>query len=666
LFLTRVATGAGQGLALPPPTGRSLGTASLGAGADDPGDEQLFNDADRGEASQGEQPDESPIGRLRARRSYWAATMRHLGMVCALTLSVLDSGYRLEWNPLTGPPPARWLRNHPSAFELSDFVSEKVSEGISLCTMRACSRTDLVCILPLGVAVNAAGKLRLIWDGRHVNSHLPHHKFRMETLQREGRSLFERSGWGGTVDISAAYHHLEMHPGSIPFLGFEWKGAFYCFVVLPFGLSTAPWLFTTVMGHCANFLRSSTGPGIGLLRYLDDLIFAASTAREALRSAMVLLGTLRKFGWLIHPRKCQGVSEALQSFTALGTLVNLATQTYSIPTATVDRILHALGNLATGPPEVPVRQVARVKGLLSATWLSTGIATRIRTRALSSVVDSRPGQGGMSKRECRRSWAALVPLTSAARDEIRWWQQNLCTINGLPIRPRPFDKTVDSSIFSDASDTGVGASLSAEGHTGPASSLVSTLLEQAPLGMTVATTRATALSMPHPFPFPCAGQVPLCVNSLGWSISSSSCATSCEEGPTVLSLTTWDASSSSVALSPPSLWVAKHGASMSLVGPPTQPCSTSRCKPLTHNSPMGFPFRQCGSLATSTSEQTFSPTLPSILTTDTPFTKPCFNCLMRSGGHTLSTASLLQATDCCPGSAPASFTLKLCGQMHCR
>jgi len=87
--------------------------------------------------------------------------------------------------------------------------------------MHVCSAADLHCILPLGVAVNSAGKPRLIWDGRHVNRHLPRYKFRMETLQREGRALFERSMWGGTLDLSSTYHHIEIHPDSTPFLGFE-------------------------------------------------------------------------------------------------------------------------------------------------------------------------------------------------------------------------------------------------------------------------------------------------------------------------------------------------------------------------------------------------------------------------------------------------------------
>ena len=162
-----------------------------------------------------------------------------------------------------GPPPKCWLHNHKSARDNATFVSEKVAEGVRLGTMLPCEHRELSCILPLGVASNSAGKRRLIWDGRHVNQYLPRQPFHMETLQREGRALFERSHWGGTCDLSSAYHHVEMHKDSTPFLGFEWAGGFYRFTVLPFGLSTAPWLFTKLIGHCVRFLRS---PGMAILR----------------------------------------------------------------------------------------------------------------------------------------------------------------------------------------------------------------------------------------------------------------------------------------------------------------------------------------------------------------------------------------------------------------
>lgn len=195
------------------------------------------------------EPSPSPRHRLRDRRAYWGATMHQMGLVCALTLSVIAGGFRMDWDPELGPAPPAFLRNHPSAYAEATFVADAIAAGVAARTMRVCARTDLICILPLGVAINSALKRRLIWDGRHVNRNLRKRPFRMETLQREGRALFERSSFGGTLNISSAYHHVEMAPEAHPYLGFEWDGNFYCFEVLPFGISSAPWIFTTVMGH---------------------------------------------------------------------------------------------------------------------------------------------------------------------------------------------------------------------------------------------------------------------------------------------------------------------------------------------------------------------------------------------------------------------------------
>ena len=341
--------------------------------------------------------------------------MHQMGLVCALTLSVISGGFRMDWDPALGEAIPIFLRNHPSAFEEAAFVTAAIAAGVTARTMRAVPRDSLKCILPLGVAVNSAGKRRLIWDGRHVNRNLRKRKFRMETLQREGRQLFERSLYGGTADISSAYHHIEMEESATPFLGFEWEGAFYCFDVLPFGLSSAPWLFTTVMGHCARFLRYT---GVDLICYLDDIIFGADSARGALQSAQFMLRTLRQFGWLIHPTKCVGVSEAVQTFTALGTLVDLATQTYSVPAATVDRIL--------------------------------------------------PGLAG------------VVTLTTACLEELRWWIANLRRVNGCPIRSTPLAGRFDSVTECDASDTGFGAITFVEGLAAASSTLVAALLARGP------------------------------------------------------------------------------------------------------------------------------------------------------------------------------------------
>ena len=111
------------------------------------------------------------------------------------------------------------------------------------------------------------------------------------------------------------------------------------------------------------------------------MVFGARSARESLGAAQRLIAILRRFGWLVHPTKCTGTSEAVQAFRALGMWVDLATQTFAVPPDMVLRILDAATALATGSVPRPVRKVARLKGLLSATWLATGIATGIPVAA---------------------------------------------------------------------------------------------------------------------------------------------------------------------------------------------------------------------------------------------------------------------------------------------
>ena len=379
----------------------------------------------------------------------------------------------MDWDPAHGAASPIFLRNHPSATAERAFVTSAIAEGVAARTMRVCARTALICILPLGVAFNSAGKRRLIWDGRHVNKNLRRRKFKMETLQREGRALFERSHFGGTADISGAYHHLEMAEDAHPYLGFEWDGVFYCFEVLPFGLSSAPWLFTTVMSHSIRFIRYAGGD---VIAFLDDCIFGGSDPHGTITAAQRMLAILRDFGWLIHPTKCIGTSTAVQTFIALGTLVDLVTHTYVVPPATVDRILSGLSALVTGPPRVGVRQLARIKGLVASTWVATGVATRVRTREMDRVISSRPSEAGLSRRARRAGWDSLVTLSADCLAELSWWLANLSRVNGSPIRSTPLSGRFDSVTECDASDTGFGSVTFTEGPGAASSTLVAALL----------------------------------------------------------------------------------------------------------------------------------------------------------------------------------------------
>jgi hypothetical protein len=432
----------------------------------------------REELLSSKQPAQSPLHRLRQHRPYWLDKMKVMGTICALTLSILATGYRLDWDPATGPALPVFQSNHPSASMHREFTREAVATGAAMGIMRPCSRDFLTCILPLGVVANSAGKLRLIWDGRWVNTFLRVVRFSMETLQTEGRSLFSGCSHGGTFDISQAFHHVDMDPSTFPFLGFEWEGLFYHFTVLPFGLSCAPRIFTLVMQTTVAYLRWR---GCRLMVFLDDLPFAQTSIRAATHQASIMLHELEAFGWLINPDKCVGLYAALHVFKSLGTMVNLLKQQFTMTPETVTRIQTKAAALLAIRGPCPVKAVASAKGLIASTWVSTGSAASLRTRALGWVIDS----AGPS---CSKaSWARSVPLSGAAVAELEWWSltSNLEQVNGQDIMPRLVSGFFDSQGMSDASDTGYGGWISSTNRAHRGSLLISRLQSNPKKGISV-------------------------------------------------------------------------------------------------------------------------------------------------------------------------------------
>jgi hypothetical protein len=203
---------------------------------------------------------------------------------------------------------------------------------------------------------------------------------------------------GGTVDISSAYHHIHMHENSTTFLGFEREGSYYFFTVLRFWLSTASRIFTLVMSHCVLFLQSV---GVELLSYrdLDYLIFAHATPRKA----HILP---------VHPTKCTGVSEELSSFRALGTLVNLATQTYHVPPDTIKRIVSKATAMATVPSPFQSWQLPHSRGSSARHGWPLGLPHALRTRAIDAMIALRPAPRSRSKMAIHRRGARGGHLSS--------------------------------------------------------------------------------------------------------------------------------------------------------------------------------------------------------------------------------------------------------------
>ena len=91
-------------------------------------------------------------------------------------------------------------------------------------------------------------------------------RFRMETLAMIIPSLGENL-WATTIDLKDAYLHVPIHPSDQRYLAFNYQGTDFIFRAMPFGLSTAPRVFTRVTRSILAHLRRK---GILLFAYLDD------------------------------------------------------------------------------------------------------------------------------------------------------------------------------------------------------------------------------------------------------------------------------------------------------------------------------------------------------------------------------------------------------------
>ena len=102
-------------------------------------------------------------------------------------------------------------------------------------------------VYPLTVLFNSKEKGRLILDLRHVNKHVPKLRFRIEDW-RAFLQYIVPDGFLFKFDMNPGYHHVDVAYPHKRFLKFAWRldssiDRYFCFIVLPFGLSSASYLF---------------------------------------------------------------------------------------------------------------------------------------------------------------------------------------------------------------------------------------------------------------------------------------------------------------------------------------------------------------------------------------------------------------------------------------
>ena len=125
------------------------------------------------------------------------------------------------------------------------------------------------------------GGWRPIINLRSLNSYLVVSHFKMEGIGSL-KGVLQEGDFMGKIDLEDAYLSVPVHQEHRDFLKFCWRQKIYRFRSLPFGLATAPRVFTKILRPLIARMRMT---GLHIIVYLDDMLVMAQSA-ERLMSNM--------------------------------------------------------------------------------------------------------------------------------------------------------------------------------------------------------------------------------------------------------------------------------------------------------------------------------------------------------------------------------------------
>ena len=375
-------------------------------------------------------------GNLKRHYSYWKEVLRADDFI----LQLIEKGYKIPFRYLPAP---RMMNNNNSALRERDFVEKSIIELLRY--NRIYEVEEPYMISPLSVAQDSRGKKRLILDLTYVNKFVWKEKIKFDDWK-----IFEQfveadsGGFLFKFDLKSGYHHVDIHKNFQKFLGFSWTfpdgtKRFFQFAVLPFGLTSGPYIFTKIVRTMVRYWRSFS---IKIGVFLDDGLSIEYDENQAKKNSKFVQKSLHSAGFVENIEKSEWKPKT--SIEWLGVVLDFTNKTYKISDRRICSIVSSLENIFSSPTRVSARQLARLAGKIISTKFVLGNIVRLKTRKLYKAIENRV------------SWDKKFSLCNNIEliDDLLFWKLNIVNLNKRMIVKYsiPFLK-----IYSDASSTGIGA-----------------------------------------------------------------------------------------------------------------------------------------------------------------------------------------------------------------
>ena len=284
------------------------------------------------------------------------------------------------------------------------------------------------------------GKFRMIVDLSNLNENVTKNHFKMDHLDVATDMMFENA-WFTSIDLKDAYYSLPIHELDQKYLVFQWENKFYRFTSLPFGLSSAPWVFTKTLKPIFSQFHEEGFSGFG---YIDDSFIIAETYDEAIQATQFLCNSFKELGFKINEEK--SVFTPSHEIVFLGYKINSLNMTI---TPTMDKVEKIKGKIYSirNKTEIKIREVASLLGSLNDVCKASEFGKAYVKFLEIDKIRALKFSG-------QKQFEGFMRVSKASDLDLQWWLQNIENQKRF-IRISPPEITLSC----DASNQGWGACL---------------------------------------------------------------------------------------------------------------------------------------------------------------------------------------------------------------
>lgn len=318
----------------------------------------------------------------------------------------------------------------------SKLISEEVQKLLEKGAIQEVTEDEEGFYSRLFLVPKKDGQMRPVINLRPLNQFLVHNHFKMEGMHVV-RDLLLKNDWMTRIDLKDAYFTIPINPIHWKYLRFKWLARTYQFTCLPFGLASAPRVFTKILRPVVGFLRSK---GIRCVIYLDDILLLEQDKSRLIEHTATTVLLLEALGFLVNYPK--SALEPAQKLIFLGFTIDSVMKELSLPQEKMEVIVKEAKSILE-LQKISARSLAQLIGKMSAALLAIQPAP-LHYRSLQNLKHIALKKKG---------YDGKIRLSLSARKDLEWWVHNLSEWNGRAIQAP--DPTL--VIETDASKKGWGA-----------------------------------------------------------------------------------------------------------------------------------------------------------------------------------------------------------------